>query len=273
MSVRRFLPIALTLLLVSCAAAATTVTTPRPSLDRGASHVDGMASPSVAPPGPLASASPVTAPLAGPSPVGERIASAQADFDCDGRPDLLEFFSAPGPGTYPSLQAGKLARLTLSAGTVVELPFDGMPLDDPGSPLIGVADVNGDGCDDAIVTVGHGASTVWTSFLVYADGALRRVEENGAPAMFLFAGSVRHGNSIECRRTKDTPEIVARAVSDYTSDYAWDLVEDVHHWYSRSQLVLWSTTRSIIAVNVRYAMPTDQDRYWGLSCGNVKLAG
>jgi len=216
----------------------------------------------------------VVFPTPGTAAVGVRLASAQADFDCDGHPDLLEFFNAPQPGNSVSVEAGKLARLTRSDGGVVELPFDGVPADDPaGNPLIGIADVNGDGCDDAIVTVGHGASTVWTSFLVYADGALRRVEENGAPAMFLFAGSVRHGNSIECRRTKDTPEIVARGVSDYTSDYAWDLVEDVHHWSSRSQLVLWSTTRSVIAVSVAYAMPADQQRYWGLSCGSVKLAG
>ena len=135
-----------------------------------------------------------------------------------------------------------------------------------------MTDVNGDGCDDAIVTVGHGASTVATGFLVFDDG-LRRVEENGTPAMFLFACSVRHGNSIECRRTKDTPEIVARGVSDYSSDYAWDLVEDVHHWSSRSHLELWSTTRSIIAVSVAYAIPADHDRYWGLSCGNVRAPG
>jgi len=29
----------------------------------------------------------------------------------------------------------------------------------------------------------------------------------------------------------------------------------------------------VIAVSVPNAMPPDQDRYWGLSCGSVKLAG
>ena len=207
-------------------------------------------------------------------PVGDRLASAQADFDCDGHSDLLEFFNAPRIGTYESLHAGKLARLTLGVGVVRELAFDGMPFDDPGrSPLVGVADVNGDGCDDAIVTVGRGASTTWTGFLVYADNELRQVEEDGKPAMFLFGGSIRHGNAIECRTRKDTTEIVARAVSDYTSDFQWDAVEDIHHWSSKSQLRLWSTTRSVIVVSVRDAMPTEQERYWGLSCGGVKLAG
>ncbi|TMC71909.1 MAG: hypothetical protein E6J13_05995 [Chloroflexi bacterium] len=191
--------------------------------------------------------------------------SVQADFDCDGRPDRLDFF---GRDTGAPL-ATVLARLTLASGTASEVSLG---IDDGFSPVIGVTDVNGDTCDDAIVSVGHGASTVWTGFLVY-DGALRRVEENGEPAMFLFAGSVRHGNSIECRRTKDTPELVARGVSDYTSDYAWDLVEDVHHWYSRSGLVLWSTTRTVILVSVAFAMPPNQDRYWGLSCGTVKFPG
>ncbi len=268
------MPIAVILLLASCAAAVPTnpAASPSPAPIGPGPDYGGVPTLATAAPGPTAS--PDVAPSLSPSPVGERLASAQADFDCDGRPDLLEFFNAPRPGTYESVQAGKLARLTRGAGGVVELPFDGMPFDDPGrSPLIGIADVNGDGCDDAIVTVGRGASTTLTSFLVYADNQLRRVEEDGKPATFLFGGSVRHGNAIECRTRKDATEIIARAVSDYTSDFQWDAVEDVHHWSSKSQLVLWSTSRSVIVVSVRYAMPADQDRYWGLSCGSVKLAG
>jgi hypothetical protein len=107
---------------------------------------------------------------------------------------------------------------------------------------------------------------------VYDRGELRRVEENGKPVMFLFGGSVRHGNAIECRQVKDASEIVARGIYDAT-DFQWDAVEDVHHWSTRSQLVLWSTSRSVIAVSVRNAQPPDPARYWGLTCGNVKLAG
>src|SRR5205085_7538612 len=81
-----------------------------------------------------------------------------------------------------------LARLTLATAAVHETTLGSNDVAEP-NPLIGIADVNGDGCDDAIVTVGQGASTVWTSFLVYADGALRRVEENGAPVMFNAAQS------------------------------------------------------------------------------------
>jgi len=272
--VRSFIAIAMTLLLASCAAPYPTNPAERPSPAPIGPGSDYGAAPSLATSVPSPTASPSAASSLSPAPVGERLASAQADFDCDGRPDLLEFFDAPRPGTYESVQAGKLARLTRGAGGVLELPFEGMPFDDPGrSPLIGIADVNGDGCDDAIVTVGRGASTTWTSFLVYADNQLRRVEEDGNPATFLFGGSVRHGNAIECRTRKDKTEIVARSVSDYTSDFQWDAVEDVHHWSSKSQLVLWSTSRSVIVVSVRDAMPTDQDRYWGLSCGSVKLAG
>lgn len=271
---RRIVPIAVTLLLASCAAAApapTATTSVEPDGPSG-SVADAAVSPS-----PSTAAIRSAYPTATPRPsfvLDGVVGSARGDFDCDGRPDLLEFFNSPRPGTYASLNGGKLARLTLSAGGVVELPFDGMPFDDPGhSPLIGIADVNGDGCDDAIVTVGHGASTVWTSFLVYDGNELRLVEEEGRPVMFLFGGTVSHGNAIECRRTKDAPEIVARSASDFNSDFQWDAVEDVHHWSTRSRLVLWSTTRSVIAVNVRYAMPTDPERYWGLSCGNVKFAG
>lgn len=263
---RRFLPLVLILLLASCApgpTAAPTPSVPEPS---------AAASPVLSLPSPAPTAAVTSSP--GPQPLGPRLGYAQADFDCDGLPDSLEFFTAPRAGTYVSVEAGKLARLTRNGGGVVELAFDGMPFDGAAtSPLIGVADVNGDGCDDAIVNVGHGASTVWTTFFVFDGTELRRVEEDGSPVTFLFGGSVRHGNSIECRTRKDATEIVVRGVSDYTSDLAWDAVEDVHHWSSRWQLVLWSSSRSVIPVSTAYAMPADQDRYWGLSCGNVKLPG
>ncbi|OLC10668.1 MAG: hypothetical protein AUH39_01385 [Chloroflexi bacterium 13_1_40CM_67_9] len=271
---RRPVLVAVALFLASCTAA---VPAPTATTSVGSGSSNGPSD------GPAVSPSPSAAATAPPSPtatprtsfaLGGVLGSAQGDFDCDGHPDLLEFFNAPRPGTYASLNAGKLARLTLSAGGVLELPFDGMPFDDPGqTPLIGLADVNGDGCDDAIVTVGHGASTIWTSFLVVDGNELRLVEEDGKQAIFLFAGSVRHGNAIECRRTKDAPEIVTRAASDYTSEFQWDTVEDVHRWSTKSRLVLWSTSRSVIAVSVAYTMPTDHDRYWGLSCGNVKFGG
>jgi hypothetical protein len=262
----------MTLLLVSCTTAATPASPQQAAIDATASPTN--TDPSLAVSLPTPTAPPSVAPAASPALAGGRLGSAEADFDCDGHNDLLEFFDDLRPGTYESVHAGKLARLNLSVGGVRELAFDGMPFDSPGqSPLIGVADVNGDACDDAIVAVGHGASTIWTSFLVYDGIELRLVEEDGKPAMFLFAGSVRHGNAIECRRTKDTPEIVARATSDYTSEFQWDTVEDVHRWSTKSRLVLWSSSRSVIAVSTAYTMPTDHYRYWGLSCGNVKLAG
>lgn len=268
---RRLGPVALALLLASCSTVSA-VPTARSSPDRFTTATDpehwGAAPDS--PPLPSPTSPLVVAPTETPHPslpLGERLAAAQGDFDCDGRPDRLEFFARVGaaPG-----DANTLARLVLATGAVHELGIDASG---EGSPLIGIADVNGDGCDDAIVTVGRGASTTWTTFVVYDGSELRRVEEAGKPVMFLFGGSVRHGNAIECRRTKDTPEIVARAASDYTSDYQWDTVEDIHHWSTKSRLVLWSTSRSVIAVGVRYAEPPDPARYWGLLCGNVKFPG
>ena len=264
------LSVVLTLLLASCAAGNTTTVTPRPSIDGSTGAGAGGGAPSLPTALPTPTASPVVAPTASLSPVGQSLASAQADFDCDGRADRLTFYASVGAAPAgPNM----VVRLVLATGAVHELVLPTNDASDQGSPLIGTADVNGDGCDDAIVTVGHGASTTWTTFLVYDGVELRRVEEEGKPVTFLFGGSVRHGNAIECRTRKDASEIVARAVSDYISDFEWDAVEDVHHWSTKSELVLWSTSRSVIAVSVRYAMPIDQDRYWGLSCGNVKLSG
>ena len=263
---RRLVPVAVALLLASCAAPVTATPSPNPPVDQTASNTDSRG----APPLPSPTGAVVLAATESPHaslPLSDVLGSAQADFDCDGKADRLQFFARLGAS---SSDANTLARLVLATGAVHELA---LATGDDGSPLIGTADVNGDGCDDAIVTVGHGASTTWTTFVVYDGSELRRVEEDGKPVMFLFGGSVRHGNAIECRRTKDAPEIIARAASDYTSDFQWDTVEDVHHWSTKSHLVLWSTSRSVIAVDVRYAEPPDPARYWGLSCGTVKLAG
>src|SRR5437762_2956676 len=141
-------------------------------------------SPLIAP----ASESPTATPSAT-ATVGVRLAAATGDFDCDGRSDGIEFFErvAPADGLP------RLARLSLSTGAVYELAFAGVPQTDDAAanPLIGIADVNGDRCDDAIVSVGHGASTTWT----------------------------------------------------------------------------------VIPVPARDLEPPDSERYWGLSCGSVKLLG
>jgi hypothetical protein len=270
---RRLIPLVVALVLSSCAPV---VLAPAATGGSG-SDPSNAASPYLTPaPPPIATAVPTPAATAtrGVSPgPGGVVGSAQADFDCDGLPDLLEFFDAPRPGSYVSLEAGKLARLTRSSGAVVELPFDGMPFDDPGNPLIGLADVNGDGCDDAIVNVGHGASTTFAAFMVFDGSRLAEVAENGGPAIFIYEGSVRHGSAIECRTTRGLPEIVSRAVSDYTSDYQWDVVERVYRWPTRSTLTLYSTAMSVIHVANAYEQPADFARYWGLTCGSLRTPG
>jgi hypothetical protein len=268
---RRLIPLLVALIVASCAPA---VWVAAPTADSVAEPTGGSG-PSVAPsasPTATAVATPgATAPRSASPAPGSVVGSARADFDCDGLPDLLEFYNAPRPGTFVSLEAGKLARLTRSSGVVVELPFDGMPYDDPGrNPLIGLADVNGDGCDDAIVNVGHGASTTLAAFMVFDGSHLAEVAENGSPAIFVYEGSVRHGSGIECRTTTGAPEIVSRAVSDYTSDFQWDVVERVYRWPTRSTLALYSTASSVIQVANAYEQPADFARYWGLTCGSVR---
>jgi hypothetical protein len=271
---RRLMPVLVALIVASCAP---TVSTPAPTTDSAADRADFSGSTVTPLPSPIAS--PIATPAATatrnapPGPVGV-VGSVRADFDCDGLPDLLEFFNAPRRGTYVSLEAGKLARLTRSSGAVVELSFDGMPFDDPGrNPVIGLADVNGDGCDDAIVNVGHGASTTMAAFVVFDGTRLAEVTENGSPAIFVYEGSVRHGSGIECRSTQGAPEIVSRAVSDYTSDFQWDVVERVYRWPTASTLALYSTASSVIQVANAYEQPADFSRYWGLTCGSVRTPG
>jgi hypothetical protein len=263
-AVKRTWLVVIALVLAACGAAPS-ARVPLPAPDESAPPSSAPSAEPLASPGPTLAPTATASPV--PLPVGGRVSSAQADFDCDGRADRLEFYARADVvrGEQPFV-----ARLSLANGATSEVLLDGFS---DLTPLIGTTDVNGDRCDDAIVTVGHGASTTWTTFLVYDGADLRRVEEDGKPVMFLFGGSVRHGNAIECRTTKDASEIIARAASDYTSELQWDTVEDVHRWSTKTHLVLWSTTRSVIAVRDRYAMPANQEKYWGLSCGNVKFPG
>jgi hypothetical protein len=267
---RRLIPLLVAFVLVSCAP---TVSTPAPPARSGAGPADASGPAVIAAPSPVATPVATATPDALPGP-GVVVGSARADFDCDGLSDLLEFFNDPRPGTYASLNGGKLARLTRSSGAIVDLPFEGMPFDDPRrNPVIGLADVNGDGCEDAIVNVDHGASTISAAFMVFDGTRLTMVAEDGGPAIFVYEGSVRHGSGIECRSTMGTPEIVSRAVSDYTSDFQWDVVERVYRWPTRSTLALYSTISSVIHVATAYEQPADVARYWGLTCGSVRTPG
>lgn len=254
------------LLLGACAPAGPRAALPPPpTTPAAATDAPPIAAPA---PTPDAPASPETV-------VGALLGSTRADFDCDTWLDELRFFELPRPvgSRIASPNLGKLARLTLASGPSHELAFEGLPLGEGAdSPLIGVADVNGDTCADAIVTVGHGASTTWTAFLVFDGTRLVEAEEDGKPAVFLYEGSVRHGAGIECRRTSGgEAEIVYRSVSNYISEFQWDLVERVYRWPTPSTLALFATTKAVIPVPVAYEEPPDPGRYWGLSCGSLQM--
>src|SRR5438132_6568404 len=113
---RRLIPLLVAAAVASCAPA---VSAPAPT-PGGA--VEPAESPFVAPSAPpiatLVASPTATLPRDAIPGLGGPVGSARADFDCDGLPDLLEFFNAPRPGTYVSLEAGKLARLTRGTGVV-----------------------------------------------------------------------------------------------------------------------------------------------------------
>jgi hypothetical protein len=254
------LALGLALVLGACTTAPSTQVTPAPAHRPSAS----------APARPLTAATASAAPSpALPGPVGALLGGVLADFDCDRTLDKLEFFEASPSGLAGT---GKVARLTLAPARTFDLAFEGSPsADGPENPLIGVADVNGDGCADAIVTVGHGASTTLTAFITFAGGRLVQAQEDGRPAIFLFEGSVRHGAAIECRRTKDAAEIVSRSISNYTSEYQWDLIERVYRWPTLDSVALFAVSKSVIKVAHADEEPPDPDRYWGLTCGSVRI--
>jgi hypothetical protein len=255
------LALGLALVLAACTAVPAAQVTPAP--DRSPS-VSGTAAPA-----PTAAAASSTASPSALPQVGALLGGVLADFDCDRTLDKLEFFESSPSGLAGT---GKVARLTLASSRTFDVAFQGTPsADGPENPLIGLADVNGDGCTDALVTVGHGASTTLTAFITFDGRRLAQAQEDGRPAIFLFEGSVRHGAAIECRRTKDAAEIVSRSISNYTSEYQWDLVERVYRWPTLDSVALFAVSKSVIKVAHADEEPPDSDRYWGLSCGALRI--
>jgi len=217
--------------------------------------------PSPTEPDVIVSAPNPTSPAASPT---DLVTRARGDFDCDGRPDDLALYVQPGAA--PSANVAWRATLTLAAGGVH--PLDFTAIRGPLQQVVGIADVNGDGCDDAVVEVGNSASTTWIEFFVYDGADLREVREVDKP--FIFGGSVRHGDGIECRTTDGRAEIVHRSVSNNTSDFQWDVVERVYQWQGKADLVPWSMRTLTIPVVHERDQPPEPWRYWALSCGKLR---
>src|SRR2546426_8815513 len=92
---RRLVPVAVALLLASCAAANTSPT-PSPPIDQTAGDQDyggapPQVVPSTSPTGPAVLAATETPHVS--VALGEKVVATEADFDCDGRADRLEFFA------------------------------------------------------------------------------------------------------------------------------------------------------------------------------------
>src|SRR5207249_759152 len=111
-------------------------------------------------------------------------------------------------------------------------------------------------------------SAPWIEFFVYDGDDLREVREVDKP--FIFGGSVRHGDGIECRTTDGRAEIVHRSVSNNTSDFQWDVVERVYQWQGKADLVPWSMRTLTIPVVHERDQPPEPWRYWALSCGKLR---
>src|SRR5438309_11243181 len=117
---RRLVPVAVALLLASCAPA------PSPDLTREQPQPTSES----AEPSPIVVSSSSPAAIAAPSdrvhptfPLGESHEGAQADVDCDGRADQLDFY--PSAGSAP-IGLNRLARLTLASGAVGALALSGI---------------------------------------------------------------------------------------------------------------------------------------------------
>lgn len=201
---------------------------------------------------------PPRAPLVTIAPQYERQLT-EADFDCDARLDRLQLVHTGSPSSDTWR-----ATLELANGATASIDVAGLPLT---RLVFATPDIDLDGCADAALAIGNGASTTWVAFLTYHSGALREVTSGDPYGPFLVGGSVRHGDSIDCRRGPYGPELVWRSVSDYTSETSWDVVERVYRWPTPGTLALAYVVRGEIAVAHPYEQPADARRLWGFNCG------
>src|SRR5438046_1134510 len=125
MSVERLLPIVVILFLVSCAAAGAPPPTSSVGVDASGPQYGGAPSADklLPTPTPATVVAPTETPL-----LGNLLASAQADFDCDGRADRLQFFARLPGGPRDAMI---LARLTLATAAVHETTLGSTAVAEP----------------------------------------------------------------------------------------------------------------------------------------------
>jgi len=133
---------------------------------------------------------PTVCPVPDPIPPGSvSFAPVGGDFDGDGATDALQ--------TYATSDQQWRVRVTFADGGGTDALIADAEDFAPPRP-IGGYDLDGDGSEEAFLTVGSGASTILIGFFDIADCVATRITEEGVPAVFPIGASVGNVSGVSC---------------------------------------------------------------------------
>lgn len=186
-----------------------TTTTSTVAPTTSASPSTTPSSPATTAPPPAATTSTTTAPAcaaAPPLPAGATdLTSVGADVDGDGVADLLSTYVVPAEARWH-------VRIEFGAGGSADATITDSGMVTPARP-IGGHDVDGDGTDEAFVTVGSGASAVLVGLYDVAGCALTRVTVGPDPAVFPVGATVGNVSGLSCDGVGDLDRLFAQQVA------------------------------------------------------------
>ena len=188
------------------------------------------------------------------------ISYASADFDGDGHPDTFAVYAHPlDTQGYPRAWH---ARIALGSGRTVEagLPSAGFAKD---LWILGAADANGDGTDEAIIRVGGGAASDSLHIFLLLDDHLIQASRR-TEALSVNVGSVAAtGNGGGCRKVGGSLKLLESGA--WTAGGRWHWIETFYRWRGTS-LVQEQTLRGVTT-------RLGAKQYQEFRCGKVFLSG
>lgn len=149
---------------------------------------------------------PTVCPIPPPLPEGTVVfAPVGGDFDGDGSADALQ--------TYQAGADDWRVRIVFADGGGADTAVAGSDDFAPPQP-VGGFDVDGDGSDEAFLTVTSGASAVFIGLYSIADCVATRITERGVPAEFAVGGSVGSVAGLSCDGDGTISRQFAQLVAD-----------------------------------------------------------
>ncbi len=132
--------------------------------------------------------------------------SIGADFDGDGLADVLSTYIVPSEARWH-------VRVEFGAGGSDDVQIVDSNMATPARP-IGGHDVDGDGTNEAFVTVGSGASAVLVGLYDVAACGLTRITIDADPAVFPVGATIGSVSGLACDVVGDLDRLFAQQVAE-----------------------------------------------------------